>query len=133
MKPIHVSFRFGPALAAFALLAGLGAGQIARAQGKGIDEPFREGYRKSLAGKAKVHGIGGRVLSPRYFFAGAGSRSGGRAAGSATTMNAKRQNTPIACAQAASAIVVKPIPATRQATASLSRRPGASAASRERA
>jgi hypothetical protein len=47
-------------------------------------------------------------------------------------MKAKREKTPIVCAQAALAIVVKPIPATRQAMASLGSRPGARAASRER-
>jgi len=39
------------ALASAAVAAGLGASLSAFAQGKGIDEPFREGYRKALAGK----------------------------------------------------------------------------------
>src|SRR4029079_1894842 len=38
------------ALTGAALAAGLGASLSAFAEGKGIDEPFREGYRKALAG-----------------------------------------------------------------------------------
>jgi hypothetical protein len=48
-------------------------------------------------------------------------------------MKAKRQSTPTVCAQAALAIVVKPIPATKQARASLVSEPGARAVRRERA
>ena len=75
----------------------------------------------------------GVPFSALGFLRAAGSTSGGRAAGNAATMKAKRENTPTVCAQAALAIVVKPIPATKQAIASLGSRPGASAASRERA
>src|SRR5207248_8069673 len=75
----------------------------------------------------------GSAFSALGVFEGVGSRSGGTAAGNATMMKAKRENTPIVCAQAALAIVVKPIPATRQAMASLGSNPGARAAMRERA
>jgi simple sugar transport system substrate-binding protein/ribose transport system substrate-binding protein len=37
------------------LLAGLCAGQAAWAQGKGIDEPFRDAYRKTLSGKTVAY------------------------------------------------------------------------------
>ncbi|HEY6511691.1 MAG TPA: sugar ABC transporter substrate-binding protein [Burkholderiaceae bacterium] len=43
------------ALTGAALAAGLGATFSAFAQGKGIDEPFREGYRKALAGKTVAY------------------------------------------------------------------------------
>ena len=43
------------ALTGAALGAGLGASLSAFAQGKGIDEPFREGYRKALAGKTVAY------------------------------------------------------------------------------
>src|SRR5204862_326211 len=75
----------------------------------------------------------GVPFSALGFLRAAGSTSGGRAAGNAATMKAKRENTPTVCAQAALAIVVKPIPATKQAIASLGSRPRASAAGRERA
>ena len=48
-------------------------------------------------------------------------------------MKAKRQRTPSACAQAASATVRNPTPATRQAIASRGSSPGPRAVSRERA
>ena len=38
-------------LSAATLLVGLSAGQAAFAQGKGLDEPFRAGYKSTLAGK----------------------------------------------------------------------------------
>lgn len=43
------------AVAGAALAAGLGAGADARAQGKGIDEPFREGVRKAIDGKTVAY------------------------------------------------------------------------------
>jgi len=43
------------ALTGAALAAGLGASLSAFAEGKGIDEPFREGYRKALAGKTVAY------------------------------------------------------------------------------
>ena len=43
------------ALTGAALAAGVGASLSAFAQGKGIDEPFREGYRKALAGKTVAY------------------------------------------------------------------------------
>ena len=54
MKLIPTSTRSGAALAAVTLLAGLSIGQAAFAQGKGIDEPFRAGYKSTLAGKSVV-------------------------------------------------------------------------------
>ena len=51
MKLIRTSARSGAALAAATLAAGLSVGQGAYAQGKGIDEPFRAGYKSMLAGK----------------------------------------------------------------------------------
>ena len=45
----------GTALAGLTLLAGLTFGQLAFAQGKGIDEPFRDAYRKTLAGKTVAY------------------------------------------------------------------------------
>ena len=49
------STRFGTALAAVTLLAGLCVGQAAWAQGKGIDEPSRDPYRKTLSGKTVAY------------------------------------------------------------------------------
>ena len=49
------STRFAKALAGVTLLAGLSAGQLAWAQGKGIDEPFRDSYRKTLSGKTVAY------------------------------------------------------------------------------
>ena len=43
------------ALAGAALAAGLGASLSAWAEGKGIDEPFRDAYRKALAGKVVAY------------------------------------------------------------------------------
>ena len=43
------------ALTGAALAAGLSASLSAFAEGKGIDEPFREGYRKALAGKTVAY------------------------------------------------------------------------------
>ena len=43
------------ALTGTALVVGLGASLAAFAEGKGIDEPFREGYRKALAGKTVAY------------------------------------------------------------------------------
>ena len=40
---------------AASLVFTLGAGTSVFAQGKGIDEPFREGYRKTLAGKTVAY------------------------------------------------------------------------------
>lgn len=51
MKPIPMAKRSGAAFAAVTLAAGLSFGQAAFAQGKGIDEPFRAGYKSTLAGK----------------------------------------------------------------------------------
>ena len=43
------------ALTGAALAAGVGASLSAFAEGKGIDEPFREGYHKALAGKTVAY------------------------------------------------------------------------------
>jgi ribose transport system substrate-binding protein len=55
MTSNRLSTRSAAALAAVTLLAGLTAGQAAWAQGKGIDEPFRDAYRKTLAGKTVAY------------------------------------------------------------------------------
>ena len=55
MTSNRLSTRSTAALAAVTLLAGLTVGQAALAQGKGIDEPFRDSYHKTLAGKTVAY------------------------------------------------------------------------------
>jgi ribose transport system substrate-binding protein len=55
MTPHTTSLRLKAGLAAATLLAGLSVGPAAFAQGKGIDEPFRAGYKTTLAGKTVAY------------------------------------------------------------------------------